>query len=152
MKNASRLSVSRAIRAAMEPLEPRTLLSAGAPDPSFGGTGLVDTGLETTISADFSPGAAVFPADGKLVVASLADVSVGGSFPNATRLVRFNTDGSLDKSFGVNGVEQYVLRDGPTTVSVDGIRHLRLQADGKILVVGGGNHVGSSTGSGMLLL
>ena len=80
-----------------EILEDRTLLSIGTLDPTFGDGGKVLTNL------GFAPGSretgwdiVTYQSDGKSVV-------VGGSENNAIA-VRYNADGSLDQTFGSNGI------------------------------------------------
>ncbi|MDZ4824120.1 MAG: hypothetical protein SH856_11730 [Flavobacteriales bacterium] len=68
--------------------------------------------------------------DGKYVGAVSADT---GSGYNPT-VVRFNSDGTLDTSFGIDGITTVVLSDG-----FDIARDLVLQDDGKFLVVGTAN-------------
>jgi uncharacterized delta-60 repeat protein len=66
--------------------------------------------------------------DGKIVVAGSA--LVGGTFDFA--VVRYNPDGSLDKSFGTEGIVITAIGDGN-----DRAYALALQPDGKVVVAGG---------------
>lgn len=98
----------------------------GTLDTTFGNGGRVTTdfpGLAAVASA------VVIQPDGKILVA-------GGAFPNFTflgdfELVRYNADGSLDSSFGNNGI---------VTTSFPGQGSyafaLALQPDGKIIAAG----------------
>ena len=80
-----------------ELLEDRTLLSVGTLDPTFGDGGKVLTNLGFTPGSDDSGQDMVsYQSDGKSVV-------VGGSGRNATA-VRYHVDGSLDQTFGSNGI------------------------------------------------
>src|SRR5437899_3573299 len=93
-------------------------------DATFGTGGRVLT--------DFGGGAGAralaLQADGRIVVAGRSRVAVGDDFA----LARYNPNGSLDPSFGSGG---RVLTDfGP----VDEARALVLDAEGKIVVGGGG--------------
>src|SRR5258708_3460697 len=95
----------------IESLERRCLLSAGALDTSFSGDGRVVT---STASGDTDQGYdTVVQTDGKIVVAG------------ANGLIRYNTNGTLDTTFG-----------SAHTGIVTGIdaRGIALQTDGKILV------------------
>src|SRR5687767_11486935 len=83
---------TRPFRPWMEPLEDRTLLTAGALDPTFGLGGKVTT--DFSLSADSGRSVAV-QGDGKIVVAGLS----GFDFAVA----RYNDDGSLDSTFGSHG-------------------------------------------------
>ena len=67
----------------------------GGLDMSFGNNGIVTTDLGGTDHAD----AIVIQPDGKILVAGQKDLSV----PSDIALVRYNTDGSLDNTFGING-------------------------------------------------
>ncbi|EHR72505.1 hypothetical protein BurJ1DRAFT_3700 [Burkholderiales bacterium JOSHI_001] len=96
----------------------------GTLDPSFGSAG--------TLRLSLSPGhdgfsALVRQADGKLLAAGSAQ---NGSQYNFL-VVRFNTDGSLDSSFGTGGAVQIDFAG-----SDDIARSIALQGDGKIVVGG----------------
>lgn len=87
----------------------------GTLDPSFGGSGFVVTPLGIF-------GFAVWiQSDGKIVV-------LGANSTGATITVRYNTDGTLDTTFGTNGV----------VVDTTGIlaSALIIQPDGKIIIAG----------------
>jgi hypothetical protein len=73
----------------LETLEVRALLNAGALDPTFG---VVTTQLQ---GQDTAQSVAIQP-DGKIVVAGTSAGEYG--------IVRYNTDGTLDKIFGSNGI------------------------------------------------
>lgn len=111
------------------------LLANGKRDSSFGNDGLVVTEAAGHISE--AKGVAL-QADGKYVVA-------GYSNPNYGELVvaRYNTDGSLDASFGGTGIvkRQFVFRTLGHSVLV--------QPDGKILV---GGHIGKHATSAFAVL
>lgn len=97
----------------------------GSLDPSFGGTGKVATGLGA--NDDFASSMAL-QADGKIIV--------GGYSYNASNfdfaLVRYKTDGSLDTSFGNNGIVTTPV--GSTYDHAYGVAVQ--QSDGKIVIVG----------------
>jgi uncharacterized delta-60 repeat protein len=80
----------------IERLEPRTLLTAGGLDPSFGTSGKVVTDF-TGLTDDLARAIAV-QADGKIV-------AVGQARGGGTHLAiaRFNPDGSADTGFGSGG-------------------------------------------------
>ena len=88
-------------------------------------------------------GAVAIQADGKIVVA-------GGSFTNPRSsdvlVLRYNADGSPDKSFGTNGVVTY---DGG---SIDSGWAMAIQPDGKIVVAGNTHTVGSGRDYDLLVL
>ncbi len=87
-----------ACRLGVERLEDRTLLNAGALDPTFGVGGKVTT--DFGFRSPTSDSAQAVQADGKIVVA-------GSTNQSGTRqdfaVVRYNADGSLDTSFGSGG-------------------------------------------------
>src|SRR3954447_6080876 len=88
-----------------EVLEDRTLLSAGDLDPTFGSGGKVVTSLGT--SQDWASAVAI-QGDGKAVVVG---ESVQGTASDLA-VARYNTDGTLDASFGSGGRASTFLPDG----------------------------------------
>jgi uncharacterized delta-60 repeat protein len=98
--------------------------SDGSLDASFGSGGMVVTdvfgGLDSALGIALQP-------DGRIVVAGASFFGMSGDFA----LVRYNTDGSLDPSFGVGGkvtTDFFGLSDGATAV--------RLLPDGRIIAAG----------------
>lgn len=100
-------------------------LPDGTPDPSFGTGGKV---LTTAAEGASSAKGMLLQADGKIVTAG----SVPGDY-NDFAVVRFNTDGSLDSSFGTNGRATTSIGTG---LSNDWATCLALQPDGKIVAAG----------------
>jgi uncharacterized delta-60 repeat protein len=98
-------------RPRLEALEDRCLMSAGSLDPTFGSGG---TAAETI----FAPNAVVCQSDGKTVI--------GGAYFD---LERFNSNGSVDTSFGSNGIVTMKKFTGTC-------QGLALQSDGKIVAAG----------------
>ena len=110
----------------------------GSLDASFGTGGIVTTRFTTTISETFDIARAVaIQADGKIVAAGLSDFSdYGTSFS----LARYNTNGSLDVSFGLGGkVTTYAGSTG------DSFTDVAIQSDGKIVAVGHAAFIGNIT-------
>jgi len=109
-------------RPALETLEGRALLTAGALDTTFGGTGTV-VGMNGAANAVL-----IQPADGKIIAAGFSPNSSGAS---QGALARYNPDGTPDISFGSGGrVSTALAADG-------GVFHgAALQTDGKIVAVG----------------
>lgn len=96
----------------------------GTLDTSFGGTGKVLTAVG--VSHDYASSVTIQP-DGKILVAGNSDNSSNSDFA----IVRYNTDGSLDTSFGGTGkVVTAIGTNGETAFSVI------VQPDGKIVVAG----------------
>jgi uncharacterized delta-60 repeat protein len=88
----------------LELLETRTLLSGGGSlNPNFGSGGLVTTNFG---GADFGSALTIQP-DGKIVVVG-TDFSLTSSTAELD-LARYNTDGSLDQSFGSGGKVQTLI-------------------------------------------
>jgi uncharacterized delta-60 repeat protein len=105
----------------------------GTLDSSFGSGGIVNN----TFGADGPVMAVVIQPDGKIL--AYASGFFGGS------VGRFNSDGSVDTTFGSGGFAvSKSLGSGPGILSV-----MALQADGKILVTGAGL-IGRYTSTGQL--
>lgn len=97
----------------------------GTPDDSFGTNGVVDYVLGT---AHFGYAVEVL-ADGKILVAGGVNDGVGSL---QWLLLRLNTDGSSDISFGLFGSQLVDYIDGNEDIAYDMV----VQNDGKILVAG----------------
>jgi uncharacterized delta-60 repeat protein len=103
----------------------------GTLDASFGIGGIVTTDLEG--GSDDRVAAVVIQPDGKIVVAGTA---VTGTFPQQQftdfGVVRYLTNGTLDRTFGVNG--KVFTNSGDKTIGTVGA--VALQSDGKIVIGG----------------
>ena len=103
----------------------------GSLDTTFGGTGKVTTDLG---SADEGGWSAALQSDGKIVV-------VGRRFNGTTDdivLIRYNTNGTLDSSFGIGG---RVIYDEGAYEQALGVT---IKPDGEIIVVGSSNLFGDT--------
>ena len=101
----------------------------GRVDSSFG---LVANNYVVTTSHTSNAYGAVLQPNGKIIV--VGDYTPGGFMPVTTFcLARYNSDGSLDSSFGFNGTGIVTTPNTPTAYAA------ALQPDGKIVVAGGGN-------------
>lgn len=103
----------------------------GSLDPAFGSGGKVLTQIGS--STDDARAVAI-QADGKIVVA-------GSAFNGSTNdfsLVRYNSDGTLDGTFGTGGKVVTSL-----SVGADDAYAMTIQSDGKIVVAGSANGVSS---------
>lgn len=99
-------------------MEPRQLLTAGALDPTFNGDGKAITEFEGSTSWGTEAMSVAVQADGKTV-------AVGrGS------LVRYQSNGLLDPSFGIKGLVSLPLN----------ARSVAIQTNGRILVAGSSIH------------
>jgi uncharacterized delta-60 repeat protein len=101
----------------------------GTPDTSFGTSG---SGQVLTLYTYGAAKAVAVQTDGKLVVAAQTSDASG----NIIRwsLARYNTDGSLDTSFGTSGYVQTVSGTADPASTVDWA--IAIQADGKIVTAG----------------
>jgi uncharacterized delta-60 repeat protein len=107
--------------------------SDGTLDSSFGTAGKVTTDIGTN-SADYSTAMAV-QSDGKILVSGYFNAGGSRNFV----VVRYNSNGTLDASFGTGGK---VTTDIGTN-SDDQASAVTFQSDGKILLAGGSNAGGS---------
>ena len=103
----------------------------GSLDTSFGVNGIVSTSLGNTNSLANS---VVIQPDGKILVGGITN-----TFTNNTdfAVLRYNSDGSLDTTFGTSGILTFGFGTG-----ADSLSDIALQLDGKI--VGVGYSVGTS--------
>lgn len=100
------------------------LTSSGAYDTAFGNSGIVITSFAAN-STDETNAIAIQP-DGKIVIAGWTSSNI-----KDFALLKFNTDGSIDSTFGVNGKVSTDIN-----FTLEDARGIRLQPDGKILISG----------------
>ena len=100
------------------------LSAIGALDASFGGSGKVITLVGTTTS---NANAISLQPDGKIVLVG----SCGSSSSQVFCSLRYNTDGSLDSSFGTNGKVMTAVVSGSNLATA-----VVLQANGKLVLAG----------------
>lgn len=98
----------------------------GSLDTTFGSAGL----LYTQVGPSSQGFAVTTQADGKIIAGGAGVVSGSSGFTSGFALIRYNTDGTLDTSFGTNGVARTYI--SPFAV----VRGLTIDADGKIIAVG----------------
>jgi uncharacterized delta-60 repeat protein len=126
-----RVQRPRRFRPSLETLEDRTLLSAGALDPTFGLNGQVITTFQSPAVSGQSPpvsgtgneGSVAVQADGKIIEAGSA--IIGGTGPGFQFFaVRYDPDGSLDTTFGTGGraYVQFTGIDACTSVAIAGTK------------------------------
>ena len=97
----------------------------GSLDPTFGIGGKITTDLS---GRGDSIHAIAIQADGKIVAAGIMGVDPGPDSSGTGTIVRYNSDGSLDADFGL---------DGKVTTDLTNFAiALAIQADGKIIVAG----------------
>lgn len=107
--------------------------ATGGFDTSWGGTGYVLTNVGSTNAANGQTGLAL-QNDGKIIAVGTAGMSSSSRYA----VVRYNSDGSLDSSFGTNGS---VL--GTIAGNTQGQKVL-IQPDGKILVLAASGSSGTN--------
>ncbi len=109
--------------------------SNGTIDNTFGSSGMAYTfiaGGDSTVDMGYS---VALETDGKIVVAGLS----GGTIPSPTgntsiAVVRFNPDGTPDKTFGTNGTVSFSPTGPDSTYAA--AHSVAIQSDGKIIVAG----------------
>lgn len=98
----------------------------GTPDSTFGVNGWAST---PALAFEDEVRAMAIQSDGKIVVAGTAEVSSGSKIYDFG-VARFNADGTIDNSFGTNGVVT-------TNINANDIPEgIAVQSDGKIVVGG----------------
>lgn len=104
---------------------------AGHLDTTFGTGGIVTTdfGDQRQTGNVASAMAAAIQSDGKIVICGEVPGSSGFPVP---AVARYNTNGSLDTSFGTSGITSI------TSLEDIGFSSITLQSDGKILALAGG--------------
>lgn len=115
----------------------------GSRDRTFGvpldfGTVLTEVG-----GHDSEASAVAIQPDGKIVVVGTRDISGGGwdgsDYHSEFAVVRYNSDGSLDKTFDGDGKKTIRVKDSSDAYDV------AIQRDGKIVIAGGDFNGGFST-------
>ena len=86
-------------------------LPAGDFDPTFGDGGGVITSVNT---GEDRAQAAILQEDGKIVVAGYTTSDVSGK---DFVCLRYNTDGSLDTSFGTDGISSFDIQVGSDDIA-----------------------------------
>jgi uncharacterized delta-60 repeat protein len=119
--------------------------TSGVLDSSFNNIGFVNTNISTYDT----PTATAFQADGKILLAGFAATKLapgdaqGGRLDSDFSLLRYNSNGSIDTSFGQSGLVKTDFAGGD-----DYITGMAVQSDGKIIVVGSSQTAGASVSFG----
>jgi uncharacterized delta-60 repeat protein len=100
----------------------------GALDPSFGGSGIVQTKIKNSRA---SAGAMTFQEDGKVLIFGMTHSIIGMQVGNIASL-RYRNNGYLDSSYGINGLNYNLIDSGEYFSSVNVV----VQNDDKILISG----------------
>jgi uncharacterized delta-60 repeat protein len=98
----------------------------GSLDNTFGNAGIVTTAIQETCFVS----AIAIQADGKIVAAGVSQESFT---PNVFTLTRYNTNGSLDLTFNLDGIVTTPIGTSSGGAMVGGIA---IQDDGKIVIAG----------------
>ena len=108
------------------------ILSNGEFDSSFGENGVASVSFEEYRASEFVKDVAVQP-DGKIVVLGYASATFGIdlNLVSTIKVVRFNSDGSLDESFGSDGLVTLVANLSNPVSEL-----LVVEPDGKLLIAG----------------
>ncbi len=139
LKGNSRKGTRRNLK--LETLERREVFAVGGLDPTFA-FGFGKTIADFGGTEDFSKDSA-FQSDGKIVVVG-GTMAGGGDYNFA--LARYNSDGSLDASFGGLGGIGAGRMAADFASGMDIAEKVIIQPDGKILVIGWTNPFGNETG------
>jgi uncharacterized delta-60 repeat protein len=108
----------------------------GTTDPTFGSGGIVTTDILG--NNDFL-GDVLLQVDGKIVAVGCSHAS--STDPFQISMVRYNPNGALDPTFGSGGIQLFTL---PNMSFTDFVMTGALQSDGKILVAGFVNPIGTA--------
>ena len=107
---------------------------AGQLDPTFGNGGIATTDFGIQYQQDIAAvGGVAIQTDGKIVVAGGVPANNGKQFPSFA-VARYQTNGTLDTSFGVGGITIILSLFGNFTA-------VAIQPDGKIVAAGGNDVV-----------
>ncbi len=114
---------------------------AGALDVSFGGTGII----VNSINSSYTGGKVVIHSDGKIIVAGSYHIYTPASQfnPISTDItyfvfVRYNQNGTLDNTFGFNGVASISVDVFVSLPTYGALENIVIQPDGKIVAIGSG--------------
>lgn len=102
-------------------------------DTTYGVNGINNTNLDLTVNYKYP--------DNKIVVVTKPNASYPSLMPTI-KVNKYNEDGSIDTSFGTNGVANYTATNNRDRFDMYGIT---IQPDGKILTYGQTYQVGSTT-------
>ena len=113
--------------------------AAGALDSAFGNNGIAvfDAG-----GSDVGYSVAIQPSDGKILVAGYSSLTNGSAY-----VARFQTDGTLDTTFGSNGEALNTFSNAGSS-----FHGLAVQSDGKIVAVGGASSTSGKTTTNNFLI
>jgi uncharacterized delta-60 repeat protein len=111
--------------------------SDGSLDSTFGSGGIVHTPWPVTGDKEGGINSLALQSNGQIVAVGWAsDQAAGGAYAYAWALARYNSDGSLDNTFGTGGL---VTVDTPISYDFHnhGAKAVALQSNGEIVALGG---------------
>lgn len=103
----------------------------GSLDKSFATTGKTTFDFNLGGNNDDSASGVALQSSGKLIVAGTANAQARSAFA----VVRMNTDGSVDKTFGTNGASTINFAAGGSNLAT--VNGVALQSDNRIVLAGG---------------
>ncbi len=105
----------------------------GSLDSSFGSNGIVKTGVGQSDDEIYS---VAVQGDGKIVAVGTSSQVISNQNLYVFALVRYNPDGSLDNTFGTNGIVSIYLEISNNPLIDNKAKSVIIQTDGKIVVGG----------------
>ncbi len=105
----------------------------GSRDNTFGTNGIVTTAVNKSDDKIFS---IAIQQDGKIVAAGTSYEGINNQNVYVFALARYNTDGSLDNTFGTNGMVTTALEISGTLQQDNEAKSVIIQNDGKIVIGG----------------
>lgn len=115
----------------------------GSLDSCFGTGGKVTT----DVNGGASVGAIALQSDGKVVAAARAPSYPGASSSSDIYVVRYNSQGALDPTFGTSGVAKIAFTEA---CDQEGVAAIAIQPDGRIVLAGNGFSVARLNPDGSL--
>ncbi len=145
MNAASRRRHQRAIRPVIEGLEGRTLLSLSPLDPTFNsGQAVLNPADPTTGTNQNTATAVAVQPNGKIVVVGIFMPPSTSTASPGLAVRRYNTDGSVDTTFGTNGEADIALPTGSYNI-VAAAKNVVINADGTIILAAALESLNTST-------
>src|SRR5687768_6167981 len=118
----------------LETLESRRLLAAAQLDPTFAGDGtaLIALAGDDSRNAQY----VIRQNDGKFLTIGASDTAAGSAMDWRLRLMRLESDGDLDPTFGTNGiVNSGIAAEGIRAAAIDPLSgRIALNVNGAILM------------------
>ncbi|MFL5244963.1 MAG: hypothetical protein ACJ8FY_22910 [Gemmataceae bacterium] len=124
---------TRRAKPALERLEDRLAPSAGQLDPTFGVGGMVNANIGGPTPTT-SRAVVVSQPDGKVIIAGMNSDSSSGS--THLDIARFNTNGSLDNTFGSRGIVTFNFTTAANYYNTDNVASMIIDSSGHIIVAG----------------